>query len=535
MQLWRASLVWVLCACGSSSFHGDAGVDASTDAGSDVGFAEAGPRNDFTQPILDTGVPGNAPALFAGTDQSGAGPCLYEPEIGSLFPNNWLRPRFRFQTTQSENLFEIELVVANETSPLFIYTTKSGYVMDKATWATITSFGVGTMHVRVRSALVSNNVLSGGPWKGSEGDMTIAPVGASGSVVYWTTSNGTVLKGFKIGDETVQSVITPTQASTACVGCHTSTPDGLDAALSASNNAGDGSPSFIELRSVDGTASVPSYIGSGASALLARTQQYAPSFSKAHWTTGDRVMLSMFNVNGKSEIAWTDLEATSQAQGTAWDVLARGDTNAAASATFNHAGTTIAYTSASTVGSGMVSDDGRIFTVPYNNRAGGTAAPLTGASDTSSVQFYPVFAADDRYVAFDRVPTGQPNPNGGSVSYNNPNAEVFVVPSAGGTATRLRANDPPSCMSAKSPGVTNSWPKWSPEVKTAGGSSYYFLIFSSTRDPGASGGPQLYVAPMTVDAANNITTYSALYLWNQPEAEKNHTPAWDVFQLPGPN
>ena len=98
------------------------------------------------------------------------------------------------------------------------------------------------MHVRVRSALVSNNVLSGGPWKGSEGDMTIAPVGASGSVVYWTTSNGTVLKGFKIGDETVQSVITPTQASTACVGCHTSTPDGLDAAFSASNNPDCGKP-----------------------------------------------------------------------------------------------------------------------------------------------------------------------------------------------------------------------------------------------------------------------------------------------------
>ena len=33
----------------------------------------------------------------------------------------------------------------------------------------------------------------------------------------------------------------------------------------------------------------------------------------------------------------------------------------------------------------------------------------------------------------------------------------------------------------------------------------------------------------------NITTYPALYLWNQPAAEANHTPAWDVFAIPPPH
>jgi hypothetical protein len=50
----------------------------------------------------------------------------------------------------------------------------------------------------------------------------------------------------------------------------------------------------------------------------------------------------------------------------------------------------------------------------------------------------------------------------------------------------------------------------------------------------ANNEPQLYVAPIVVDATGAIKTYSALYLWNQPETEHNHTPAWDVFQLPPP-
>lgn len=100
---------------------------------------------------------------------------------------------------------------------------------------------------------------------------------------------------------------------------------------------------------------------------------------------------------------------------------------------------------------------------------------------------------------------------------------------------RLAANDPPACTGLKSPGITNSWPKWSPQALSSGGSTYYWLVFSSTRDApgqGATPGPQLYVAPFVVDAQGKVTSYSALYFRNQPESEHNHTPAWDVFQLP---
>lgn len=54
---------------------------------------------------------------------------------------------------------------------------------------------------------------------------------------------------------------------------------------------------------------------------------------------------------------------------------------------------------------------------------------------------------------------------------------------------------------------------------------------ASTRNE-ASKGPQIYVAPIVV-SGGQIKSYPALYFWNQPELENNHTPAWDVFKLPG--
>jgi hypothetical protein len=541
-----AALVAVVTqSCGSngapSMFNPDGGSthDATSKdvSGMDVPNlnAETGPsiRNDFPDPVYDTGAPKSSGSIFsmANVDGgAGSGPCLYEPEMGSLFPNNWLRPRFRWNAAAAQNLFEIKLVIPNETSPLVIYTPTSGYKLEPATWKLITTYGVGTIHVSIRSAVVSvSGTLMSGPYSGTEGDIVVAPVQATGTVVYWTTSGGTMLKGFAIGDESVQTVITPAQIpGMDCVACHTSTPDGLDVALTVTPN-GDGTvPASLDIRSVDGKATRPTYLTADALALISRTNQHAPTFSKAHWSSGDRTMISMFyDTTGTSQIMWTDLEATTQTQGTSWGYLARtGDSNSANSAAWSHDGTQVAYVSTSAGGgAGVIETEGEIYTVPYNARAGGAAKPVTGADDPTYTNYYPIWSADDAYLAFDRVPTG-------SSSYNDPAAEVFVVPSAGGTATRLAANDPPACLGVTSPGVTNSWPKWSPQAAKADGSTYYFLVFSSTRDAIAMG-PQLYVTAVVVKGST-ITTYASLYLWNQPETEHNHTPAWDLFALPPP-
>jgi hypothetical protein len=224
---------------------------------------------------------------------------------------------------------------------------------------------------------------------------------------------------------------------------------------------------------------------------------------------------------------WIDLEA--QTLGAATGVIARnGDPRHAGAPAWSHDGKTIAYVSTNAIRDGRL-DNGPadIYMVPYNAKAGGNATPLAGASDPGVEEYYPAYSPDDALIVFSRIPNGEN-------MYNNGKAEVYVIASSGGTASRLLANDPPACTGKKSPGVTNSWPKWAPSVGTAsGGRTFYWVVFSSIRAP--AGNPQLFVTPILVEQGGaKVTTFHALYLWNQPENENNHTPAWDYFKIPQP-
>jgi hypothetical protein len=511
---WQLAVVLVV-ACGPS--HNNGGDDAL--GGPD---AFAGPYPDFpSTPIVDTGTPADVPGLF-GDPMTGApngGPCLVEPEVGTLYPNNWLRPRFTWIATGTENVFELRLTAANQINPLIVYTNATSWTMPGTIWDALAAHTVDQpITVSVRGATYSSGALVSGPEHGTAGDIAIAPVPAPGAIVYWTTSAGTVLRGFRVGDETVKDIIHPADvAGSACVGCHSSTPDGVFVGFSSSPAAGNGDPATLGMQSVDGMHTAPPFITASAQTLMARQQQELPTYSKLHWQPGDHVALTMFN----SGIMWTDLEATSTAQGAGWDMLPRGDANGAAYASFAHTADTVLYVSAPTVSSGVTVTQGDIATVPFNNRLGGTATKVLGADTSAYNEYYPTFSPDDKYVAYNRVAQNQS-------SYNNSQAEVFAILATGGTPIRLFANDPPACSGRVSPGVTNSWPKWSPEATDSGGKRYYWLTFSSTRSAGNN--PQLYVTPL-VDTAGLVTTYPALYLWNQPAGENNHTPAWDNFGI----
>lgn len=544
----RASFLFVClgvagwaAACGNADGGiGDLGL-SSSDGGVDGGGSEIsledtapiGPFDDFPKdPILDapsggTAAPKSAPSLFAAAGELTGGPCVAEPEDGSLLPRNFLRPRFRLAPPAGHNLFEIRLRTAAEKNELIVYTTASTFVLPAEIWTALSAHAIDTpISYSVRSAQydAAADKLTAGPSKGQAGSFTIAPAEASGSIVYWMLGGGGVsaLKGFTVGDETVKDVLDPSKiAGSKCIGCHTSTPDGKNVAMSSSDKGDDGSgPASIEIRTLADTSVAPSFVSDAAKGLLARKNQHAVAFSKAHWAAGDRLMLSTLNLGGKSEILWTDLEATAADQGKGWDVLPRtGDGNAAGGASWSHDGSKIVYMSAPEIGAGLIAGaNSDLYVVPWADKKGGAATPLV--KDAAKSSFYPQFSADDALVAFTQVPRGE-------TSYNNAKAEIHVVPVAGGTPTRLKANDTSACVGGASPGITNSWPKWAPTATASGGKTYYFLTFSSTR---GGGNPQLYVAPIVVSGAT-VTTYPALYLWNQPAKENNHTPAWDVFAL----
>jgi hypothetical protein len=560
--------VAVLAACGSEHtpglFPGDAsmppfGGDSSTQPFNDSSFgvldgstndtdAEAftgplpGPFGDFpAMPIIDSpdggamAAPATSPTLFGGPTQGAqsGGPCLIEPEVNSLFPNNWLRPRFTWIAASGENLFELRLHVANQSNDLVVYTAQSSWTMPKSMWDGLRAHSQDvSIAVSVRGAQLANGALQGEAL-GSSGPLGIAPASAPGVIVYWAIVDsgaqyGT-LKGFAIGDETVVGVLAPSQvqergtATAPCIGCHTSTPDGLNVAFSIGPNPAwpyTNSIGTIGAKQTPGL--VPSFLTPDAKTALDSLKGVA-AFSLGHWAQGDRVVL----LSDTGDLHWVNLDGTG-AQATGVVARTATDNGAATAPTWSHDGTTIVYTSLPPGGI----TDGRastgpmdLYTMPYANRAGGGESALPGASDPAIEEHYPSFSPDDRYLVFNGIPQGQ-------TSYDNASDELFVIPAAGGTKLRLTANDPPACSGAGSPGVTNSWAKWAPLAQPVPvlGLTYYWVVFSSTRYPGNT--PQLFITAVVADGQGRLTTYGSLYLWNQPPQEHNHTPAWDVFQIP---
>ncbi len=498
----------------------------------------AGPCTDFpAQPLIDPKamlpVPANAAQIFGVAGGSADGPCVFEPEPSALFPRNWLRPRVNFIRIPGHDVFEIRVHSEREVNDLVVYTTNVPWYMPKDLWTAVTSH-VGeewSLTVSVRSA---NSQATEPPKKAADVNFTIAPAEANGTLVYWTSTGVGSLKGFAVGDENVVDALDPPQVkqkTSTCIGCHTSTPDGKFAAFVVPEPKAAVPPNqntFTEaIGSLEKSAvgDVPTFLGVGARQFMDTAQTGLSAFSGAHWQDGDHVMIAQSG-RGKSELFWVDLEAATPGQGTAYGTLKReGDPKGAAAPTWSHDGSRIFYVSTDSAVDGRIDGtDTDIYSVPYADKQGGTATKLQGAAEGPFAEFYPAVSGDDKLVVFNRVP------NGVGV-YNSPVAEVFVVPSAGGSATRLAANDPPTCTHWPGPGPSNTWPKWSPEVQSVKNTKYYWLVFASTRNQDYR--PQLHMTGVSIaDGSSEIKTHGAVQIWNQPENESNHTPAWDGFKIP---
>jgi hypothetical protein len=483
---------------------------------------------------------------------------------------------------------------------------------------------------------------------GVRGEFNIAPVAVTGSMVFWTVNSGQLtsqssqLLGFAVGDQGVGQVLTLPQVAWSgqitedgsvlrgyydnpkvpgfadgavrCTGCHTPLPDGQSLVFTDDWPWAKGAA--VVSQSPPGA--IPSYLGAGAQAVMKMPWWGSQAVSPAHFSAGDRVLLTSYGTTFKSgmmrtkpwqalpsynssnpnlddkvkwhSLAWIDLESNATidvavtdtpnygqplttremegtaAMGTAYGLIATGDTSVSdVSPAMSHDGMTIAYVTTDFSPDGhpdYTATTAAIRTVPYNNKAGGTSQPLAGASDPAHLNYYPSYSGDDRFIAFVQAPApAASSPDG---PYYNRFGQVMIVPAAGGSSVRLAANDPNACAGDNvSAGLINSLPRWSPDALSAGGKTYYFLVFTSARKygdefsqqfnlpsnpfstfQGLTISSQLWLAAVVVDDTTGaVTTYPAYYVWNQNRVPgptgvgagvqySNLTPTWEALQLP---
>jgi hypothetical protein len=562
-------------------------------------------------------TPANAASFFSAADGSGSSPCLVEPTTGTLIPQNWVRPRFRVVPATGQNLFEITLTTTRQANPYVIYTTSTTWKMPKTVWDALRADSWGdSISVAVRGV----NMSSGAP-SSTTGTFTIAPANAGGSMIYWAATgdqNGlSWLEGFGPGDESVATTLLVGQVqeklyrdqggneqeggASQCIGCHSAPPDGNSVTF-VDFYPWPGSAAVVNPDAGGGTGAKPPFLTPSGTLALSLPWLGVATYSRTDWLT-EQVAITSYGCpqpdagvistypwasgpscsnQPTSSLAWIDLAATASIGdasptssgynlgqdvegdfGTSWGFLERtGDSNGVEFPNWSHDGSTIVYVSTNAGKDGRLgiatsgSTVADLYTVPFSARKGGAASPLQGASDPNAYEYYPAYSFDDKFIAFDRATT-----LGAQGLYYNPNSEVYIVPASGAaTASRILANDPPMCEGTPgSPGVTNSWPKWAPDVESCpDGNTYYWLVFSSTREgikfvinadggsnfkSGMADGPtsQLYITAVTVNGGN-VTTYPALYIWNQATAsaahggdpQSNHTPVWEDVTIPRP-
>jgi len=549
----------------------DAGPGFMPPSGTSFGVCPNDKCGDFPPaPIIDMGAPADAASKFGGA-ASGAGPCVGEPESGTMFPRGWLRPRIKWSGTTG--LHRITIHTDREDKDLVVYTTQSSWTMPKDIWLGLSG------HVVEQDVTVTVRAASGGE---SSVKFQVAPVSATGSMVFWAVKPDQVgaqigtndvyaseLRGFAVGDESTVSVLQSRQVKqisaqengtkrpVRCIGCHAATPDqGYIAFV-------DDWPWNLAIAGVK-----PGIVGDplpgltpGGLSALNMPWGGMMSFSKAQWAPGRRMVvvasslqnyLAPWTTNSKfpAKLVWYNLDAppSTDPMGFATpgmqfgEVMRQGDAHGAACPTWSHDGATIIYSSTSGGNADGALQVGPtdLYRVPFNDGNGGPATPVAGAADPAVEEYYPAYSPDDKLVVFTQVARGQR-------MYANKQAEIAVVPAAGGKALRLVANDPPACTGKKSPGVNNHWAKWAPSVQAINGRQYYWLLFSSDRsdippvprlypDPASTGEQvvqvtQLYATLVTVEG-DQVKSWPAIYLWNQPSNTVNNTPIWEDVAIP---
>lgn len=532
-------------AAAADSAPGDAAAD-QTVAAPDAASADSAAATDAA-PVADADLPDNATVIVDATasKQPGAATALQGqfgtltadlsvayPPPGAMAPIDFAPITAQWKWSgATPGLFVLRL--ENEEAHIDVvgdpdqWAQGPGYAVTipKPIWAQLFQFpDHTTWTLRVLAATLQGGKPSGTVWSSAPQKFHVSVMPAGGAIYYWNTA----MQAVRVLEQGKAPTSVPTGAG-FCSGCHSVSPDGSTVAVSHMMGGGMTSMSMQLVNAKTGAA--PSWLHPKAAAVLGSSFTIAAAFSPAYFTDAFKWLVVPSSGSASMFPTPPKLLAVDLMGGKSKALVAGGDLGQQAFPTWSPDGKTVVYASAKDVGNGFAATQPtQLYAVPFTGGEGGQAQALTGADDASAFQYYPVFSIDGKYVAYNRVDLNAPacpasaggGPSGGGGTYDNCNAELWIIPAEGGNPIRLdnanQSTDP----------LTNSWPTFG---NVPG--NLYWMAFSSKRDygflhTGSPPTPQIYVAAIDPQklAKGEDGSYAALWLPGQDMASGCHIARW---------
>lgn len=361
---------------------------------------------------------------------------------------------------------------SSELTDVVVYTDALTWTADAETWQAIASTNAGGS---VTLELAGGDGSTG--WQAEPLDIQVNRFDADGSIVYWSTS----AQGFMEVPYAEQAQPYLTAGETGhCMGCHAISRNGD---IAFTYDGGNGELGVMNLE--DGTTPVP--YGTG---LVGNFKAWSPDGSRLLTTMNGLVTLY-------DTVSWQNLGSIAL-------------TESATHVDWSPDGSLVALTVSSELSEDWHFAGGSIAVVEAFGDDSFGAATVLYTPPEGMVAYYPAFSPDGDWIAFN-ISTGD--------AYDDVDAELWVIPSTGGTPLRLDSANAAASQ-------TNSWPRWGPLPDD----DILWLAFSSKRRYGTltSGNPQIWVTAFNPALAEVglDPSWPAFWLPNQDVAEGNHIPVW---------
>ena len=155
-----------------------------------------------------------------------------------------------------------------------------------------------------------------------------------------------------------------------------------------------------------------------------------------------------------------------------------------------------------------------LYRIPFNEGRGGVPEAIAGASHNGMSNNFPKVSPDGRWIVFVQCRNGQ---------LMRPDSQLWIVPSEGGEARRLRANTP----------LMNSWHSFSPNgrwlVFSSKARSPYMQMYLTHLDKDGNSSPAILIDNAT--AANRAVNLPEFVNTGEDGIEDIQVPAVDLYKL----